>query len=114
MSTPQQLSSREQAYSKTWAGIIFDFCWVYDGSVIPGWQVIPEIYYFQAISGYTPNLSGLFMKGAKSVNLTVSFIRNPATWQFAINYAKFWGGSSVFDQPLRDRSFFGAVLSRNF
>ncbi|MBK7262282.1 MAG: DUF1302 domain-containing protein [Rubrivivax sp.] len=100
--------------SKTSAGINFDFSWVYDGSVIPGWQVIPEIYYFQAISGYTPNLSGLFMKGAKSVNLTVSFIRNPATWQFAINYAKFWGGSSVFDQPLRDRSFFGAVLSRNF
>ena len=25
-----------------------------------------------------------------------------------------WGGSRVFDQPLRDRNFFGAVLSRNF
>ncbi len=100
--------------SKTSAGINFDVSWVYDGTLIPGWQVIPEIYYFQAISGYTPNLSGLFMKGAKSVNLTVSFIRNPATWQFALNYAKFWGGGSALDQPLGDRAFFGAVLSRNF
>ena len=100
--------------SKTSAGINFDFSWVYDGTVLPGWQVVPEIYYFQAVSGRTPNLSGLFMQGAKSVNLTVSFIRNPATWQFAMNYAKFWGGSSAFDQPLGDRAFFGAVLSRNF
>jgi hypothetical protein len=100
--------------TKTSSGINFDFSWVYDGTVLPGWQVVPEIYYLQAISGRTPNLSGLFMQGAKSANLTVSFIRNPATWQFAMNYAKFWGGSSPFDQPLGDRAFFGAVLSRNF
>ena len=100
--------------TKTSSGINFDFSWVYDGTVLPGWQVVPEIYYLQAISGRTPNLSGLFMQGAKSANLTVTFIRNPATWQFAMNYAKFWGGSSPFDQPLGDRAFFGAVLSRNF
>lgn len=100
--------------SKTSAGINFDFSWVYDGTLIPGWQVVPEIYYFQAVSGRTPNLSGLFMKGAKSTNLTVSFIQNPATWQLAVNYAKFWGGSSPFDQPFHDRDFFGVVLSRNF
>lgn len=100
--------------SRTSAGINLDFSWVYDGTVIPGWQVIPEIYYFQAVSGYTPNLSGLFMQGAKSANLVIGFVRNPATWQFAINYTKFWGGASPLDQPLRDRDFVGAVLSRNF
>ena len=100
--------------TKTSSGINFDFSWVYDGTLIPGWQVVPEIYYFQALSGRTPNASALLMKGAKSVNLTVSFIQNPATWQFALNYAKFWGGSSPFDQPYRDRDFVGAVLSRNF
>lgn len=100
--------------TKTSAGINFDFSVVYDGSLIPGWQVIPGIYYFRAISGRTPNASALFMKGAQSANLYVSFIQNPADWQVTLNYAKFWGGSSVFDQPYRDRDFFGAVISRNF
>ena len=75
---------------------------------------MPEIYYYQALSGRTPNIAGTFMQGAKSANLTVSFIQNPATWQFGINYAKFWGGSSVFDQPYRDRDFVGLYASRNF
>jgi hypothetical protein len=54
------------------------------------------------------------MEGAKSVNLTVSFLQNPTTWQAAINYAAFFGGKRVFDQPYRDRNFVGITLSRNF
>ncbi len=100
--------------TRTSWGYNFDFSLVYDGSIIPGWQVIPEIYYFQAVKGRTPNASALFMEGAKSANFIVSFVQNPAAWQFAFNYAKFWGGSSVFDQPYRDRSYYGFNLSRNF
>ncbi len=100
--------------SRTSWGYNFDFSWVYDGSVIPGWQIVPEVYYFQAVSGRTPNLSGLFMQGAKSANFIVSFIQNPATWQVALNYSKFWNGSQLLDQPLKDRDFFGIVVSRNF
>ncbi len=100
--------------TKTSSGFNFDFSWVYDGSLIPGWQVTPEVYYFQALSGRTPNTSALFMKGAKSANFVVTFTQNPAKWVFAMNYAMFRGGSSVFDQPYRDRDFVGAVLSRNF
>jgi hypothetical protein len=104
----------EAVGSKTSWGYNFDFSWVYDGTVIPGWQLVPEVYYFQAVKGRTPNTTGLFMEGAKSVNLTVSFIQNPATWQFAVNYAAFWGGGRVFDQPYRDRNFLGLTVSRNF
>ncbi|HJV71696.1 MAG TPA: DUF1302 domain-containing protein [Ideonella sp.] len=100
--------------SKTSWGFNLDFSWVYDGTLIPGWQVVPEIYYFQAVSGRTPNGSGLFMQGAKSANLTISFLQNPTKWQAAINYAAFWGGERVFDQPYRDRNFVGLTLSRNF
>jgi len=100
--------------SKTSWGFNLDFSWVYDGTVIPGWQVVPEIYYFQAVKGRTPNASGLFMEGAKSVNLTLSFFQNPTKWQAAINYAAFFGGKRVFDQPLRDRNFVGLTLARNF
>jgi hypothetical protein len=95
-------------------GFNIDFSWVYDGTLIPGWQVVPEVYYFQAVKGRTPNIAGTFMQGAKSANFIVSFIQNPANWQFAVNYAKFWGGDSVFDQPYRDRDFIGLNLSRNF
>lgn len=100
--------------TKTAWGYNVDFSWVYDGTLIPGWQVVPEIYYFQAVNGRTPNGAGQLMNGAKSVNLTVAFIQNPATWQAAINYAAFFGGRSVLDQPYRDRNFLGLTLSRNF
>jgi hypothetical protein len=95
-------------------GYNFDFSWVYDGTVIPGWQVVPELYFFHAVSGRTPNMTATFMQGAKSANFTIGFIKNPATWQLSVNYAKFWGGSNVFDQPLGDRSFLGMTVSRNF
>jgi hypothetical protein len=95
-------------------GYNLDFSWVYDGKLIPGWQVVPEIYFFHAVNGRTPNLAANFMKGAKSANFIVTFIQNPAKWQFAVNYAKYWGGKTPFDQPLGDRDFFGAYLSRNF
>ncbi len=99
--------------STSW-GYNFDFSWTYDGKLIPGWQVTPEIYYFQAVKGRTPNAMALFMEGAKSANFIVTFAQNPTTWQFAVNYAAFWGGSSVLDQPLRGRNFVGAYLTRNF
>jgi hypothetical protein len=100
--------------SKTSAAINFDFSWVYDGTLVPGWQVTPGIYYFHAIKGRTPNASAQFMKGAKSLNLYVNFTQNPANWQFGFNVARFWGGTSAYDQPLRDRDFIGMYLSRNF
>jgi hypothetical protein len=75
--------------------------------------VVPEVYYFQAVKGRTPTATGTFMEGAKSTNLTVTFVQNPANWQFAVNYAKFWGGT-LLDQPYRDRDYIGMTLSRNF
>ncbi len=99
---------------KTSWGYNFDFSWTYDGKLIPGWQVTPEIYYFQAVKGRTPNAMALFMEGAKSANFIVTFTKNPATWAVGVNYAKFWGGSSVLDQPLQGRDFFGAFVTRNF
>ncbi|NRR29344.1 DUF1302 domain-containing protein [Oxalobacteraceae bacterium] len=95
------------------SGVNLDFSWVYDGSLIPGWQVVPEVYYFRALSGRTPNGAATFMKGAQSVNFTVSFIQNPANWQVAVNYARFMGGKAIYDQPYRDRSFVGLTISRN-
>ena len=95
-------------------GVNFDFSWVYDGTLLQGWQVVPEVFFFQALGGRTPNVAGTFMGGARSANFTVSFIQNPAKWQLAVNYAIFRGGHSPFDQPYRDRDFVGINVSRNF
>ncbi|MFO1268496.1 MAG: DUF1302 domain-containing protein [Rubrivivax sp.] len=102
------------AGTKTSWGYNFDFSWVYDGTVIPGWQVTPGLYFFHAVSGRTPNLAATFMKGAKVLNLYTQFTQNPANWQIGINYAMYSGGKNPFDQPLADRNFFGAFVSRNF
>ncbi len=100
--------------TKTSWGYNLDLSWVYDGTLIKGWQVIPEIYYFQAVSGRTPNAMATFMQDAKSANFIVTFTQNPATWQMGVNYAKFWGGETRYDQPYKDRDFVGAYVSRNF
>ena len=104
----------ESVGTATSGGFNFDFSWVYDGTVIPGWQMIPEVYFFDATTGRTPNILAPFMQGAKSSNLIVTFVQNPATWQFGVNYAKFWGGSNLLDQPYADRDFVGAYASFNF
>lgn len=103
----------EPVGDKLSAGYNLDFSWVYDGNLIPGWQVIPEVYFFHAVSGRTPNSSAQFMEGAKSANFIVNFVQNPANWQVGLNYAKFWPGKRVFDQPYADRDFFGITVSRN-
>lgn len=103
----------EAVGDKVSAGYNIDFSWVYDGNLIPGWQVIPEVYFFHAVTGRSPNSSALFMEGAKSANFMVNFVQNPASWQIGVNYARFWGGSRVYDQPYADRDFFGISISRN-
>jgi hypothetical protein len=102
------------AGTKTSAGINFDFSWTYDGSVLAGWQGTPGLYYFHALKGRTPTMMANFMQGARSANLYLNFTQNPASWQFGMNAARYWGGGASFDQPYGDRDFFGAYLSRNF
>lgn len=100
--------------TKTSMGYNFDFSWTYDGKIIPGWQVTPEIYFFHAIKGRSPNAMALFMEGAKSANFAITFLQNASRWAVGVNYAKFWGGKNVLDQPLKNRDFVGGYITRNF
>lgn len=102
------------AGSKTSAGLNLDVSVTYDGNLLPGWQVTPGMFLSWAVAGRTPNIQGTWMEGAKAGNLYLNFTKNPATWQFGVNYAFFRGGSSVFDQVLRDRDFIGAYANYNF
>lgn len=44
------------------------------------------------------------------MNLYLNFVRNPASWQISLNYAKFMGGETPYDQLYRDRDY---VASRS-
>lgn len=95
-------------------GYMFDFSLTYDGTLIPGWQVIPGVFVSHSVKGNTPNFMANWAEGAKSANFYVLFNRNPASWQAGINYTTFWGGESSVSAPLRDRDFIGGFVSRNF
>ncbi|MNV49655.1 hypothetical protein D3C71_1416160 [compost metagenome] len=97
---------------KTSSGVNVDFSLTYDGTLLPGWQVTPGIFYSRSLGGRTPNLSATFTEGASSMNLYLNLVRNPASWQVSFNYAKFMGGDTPYDQLLGDRDYVGFVISR--
>jgi len=98
--------------NKTSDGIYADFSLTYDGTLIPGWQVTPGVFYSRSLGGRTPNLAATFTKDASSMNVYLNFVRNPASWQISLNYATFMGGDTPYDQLLRDRDYVGLVVSR--
>ena len=95
------------------AGVLMDFNWTYDGSLIHGWAVTPGATLFAAVHGYTPNFSSNYEVGYKSVNFYTLFFKNPATWNAGINFTTFFGGNSL-SQPYSDRNNVGAFVTRNF
>lgn len=97
---------------KTSSGINLDFSLTYDGTLLPGWQVTPGVFYARSLGGRTPNLSATFTEDASSMNLYLNFVRNPASWQISLNYAKFMGGETPYDQLYRDRDYVGIAISR--
>ncbi len=105
--------AKGQGTSKS-AGYMLDFNWTYDGSVLNGWQVTPGVTFSNSFSGYTPNFTANYARGAKSANFYVLLTQNPATWQAGINYTAFYGGNSSFAQPYADRNFLGLYATRNF
>jgi hypothetical protein len=107
-------SPGNSAGTKYSGGINVDFNWVYDGTLIHGWQVNPGVYFRYGLFGQTPNINAQFTNGVTSMNVYLNFIQNPANWQIGMNYTRFMGPTSPLANPLRDRDFFGIVASRNF
>ena len=75
---------------KTSSGINLDFSLTYDGTLLPGWQVTPGVFYARSLGGRTPNLSATFTEDARSMNLYLNFVRNPASWQISSTTRSSW------------------------
>ncbi len=97
-------------------GYTVDFNWAYDSKIIKGWTIIPGVTWFQALKGDTPTLTANYLAGAKSMNIYFLFNQSaPTRWQAGMNYTSYYGGGDDhLRQPLRDRDFVGAFLTRNF
>ncbi len=100
--------------TKTSAGINLDLSLTYDGQLIPGWQVTPGVFMSYALSGYTPNIQGTWIKGALATTMYLNFSRNAGQWQGGLSYTMFRGASGAFNQVQRDRDFVGAFVNYSF
>jgi hypothetical protein len=105
----------DAAGTKNSLGYTVDFQLVYDGTIIPGWQVIPGCTFTHSVGGDTPTMLANYLEGAMSTNVYILFNMNPAKWQAGINYANYFGGSRDPNrQPWSDRDFFGGFVAYNF
>ncbi len=95
------------------AGLVIDYNVVYDGSIIPGWQVNPGVTFSAGLYGYTPNFYANYEQGTKSVNFYCYFNQNPAVWQAGVNFTHFFGGGPIAN-PYMDRDNVGLFVTRNF
>jgi hypothetical protein len=95
-------------------GIVTDFNWTYDGTLISGWQVTPGATFTKSISGVTPTFTANYMSGAENVNFYLLFNQNPVKWQAGLNYTTFFGTSNAYNNPYIDRDFIGGFVTYNF
>lgn len=98
--------------TSTSGGMVMDFNWTYDGTLIHGWQVTPGATYSRTLFGNTPTFTANYLHNASSLNVYVLFNQNPATWQAGINWTTYMGKAPY--QYYRDRDFVGAFVTRNF
>jgi hypothetical protein len=98
-------------------GFTADFNWTYDGSVIPGWQLIPGVTFYDSVKGDTPNLNINYLAGVKSTNVYILFTQSPGpsgrNWAAGLNYTNFFGSDSQRNF-YADRDFLGGFVQYNF
>jgi hypothetical protein len=98
--------------TSTSAGMVADFNWTYDGTLIRGWQVTPGVTYSRTLAGNTPTFSANYLQDASSANFYILFNQNPTVWQAGINVTVYMGPKPY--QYYADRDFVGAFVTRNF
>jgi hypothetical protein len=99
-------------------GMVVDYNWTYDGTLVSGWAVTPGTTFSWALYGDTPTYFANYLQGAKSENFYVLFNENPSDWQAGVNVTIYWGGNTAYNgkslrQPFADRDFIGAFVTRN-
>jgi hypothetical protein len=96
-------------------GIVQYLDMTFDGTVIPGFQVIPNVTFSYAIAGDTPNENYTWMQGVLATTYAVSFFQSKQHWSGSLLYVTYRGGDpSILRNFYADRDWLGASVTYTF
>jgi len=96
-------------------GIVQYLDMTWDGTLIPGWQVIPNVTWSWAIAGDTPNENYTWMQGVIDTTYALTLTQNLQKWSAAILYVTYRGGDpSILRNFYADRDWWGASVTYTF
>jgi len=96
-------------------GIVQYLDMTFDGTVIPGFQVIPNVTWSYAIAGDTPNENYTWMQGALFTTYALTLTQNLQHWSGSLLYVTYRGGDpSILRNFYADRDWWGASVTYTF
>jgi hypothetical protein len=96
-------------------GIVQYLDMTFDGTLIPGWQVIPNVTWAWAIAGDTPNENYTWMQGVLSTTYALTLTQNLQHWSGSLLYVTYRGGDpSILRNFYADRDWWGASVTYTF
>jgi hypothetical protein len=96
-------------------GVVQYLDMTFDSTVIPGWQVIPNVTWAWAIAGDTPNENYTWMQGVLSTTYALTLTQNLQHWSGSMLYVTYRGGDpSILRNFYADRDWWGASVTYTF
>lgn len=96
-------------------GIVQYLDMTWDGTLIPGWQVIPNVTWSVGIAGDTPNENYTWFQGVISTTYALTLTQNLQKWSGALLYVTYRGGDpSILRNFYADRDWWGAQVTYTF
>ena len=96
-------------------GIVQYLDMTWDSTLIPGWQVIPNITWSLGVAGDTPNENYTWFQGFLSTTYALTLTQNLQHWSSSILYVTYRGGQpSILRNFYADRDWWGASLTYTF
>jgi hypothetical protein len=90
-----------------------DMTW--DSTLIPGWQVIPNVTWSIGLAGDTPNENYTWFQGFLATTYAVTFTQNLQHWSGSVLYVTYRGGTpSILRDFYADRDWWGASVTYTF
>ena len=96
-------------------GIVQYFDLTYDGTIIPGFQVIPNVTFALGLSGDTPNENYTWFKNVFATTYALTLTQNKQHWSGSLLYVTYRGGSpTLLRNFYADRDWWGGSLTYTF
>jgi hypothetical protein len=96
-------------------GIVQYLDMTWDGTLIPGWQVIPNVTWLVGVAGDTPNENYTWFQGVISTTYALTLTQNLQKWSGALLYVTYRGGDpSILRNFYADRDWWGVSATYTF